>query len=457
MAKRTKGKGSERKRAGAMTRRDREAKMRRRAERSQTDPPPASDDDAADERRDEPDEPDEARARPPAADSEPPASDPEPDPEPPEREEPDDEPPSRRRRSSAPPSRAEEGADWALPILRFDAAWTRFEERAIVVVLGVLTLVLCFWAGMKSMSEAVASPIAAGTAFRALFGAVALGLGARLATRGRDEKARTWITVGAIAAGVLVAPLWRGVGINFFGGLLEWLQKGSFVNLFGGLKGVSTRLAVLVALIGGSLACATGSHIAIDVVVRFVPVSTRRPIAIASTLATVLVCTLAAWGFFDHVAITRMAAPADAPASEKFSAVAHQAGNQFFLLRKQLKLDLAALPYVFASEKWNAPERLDGAGWNAFLDEEGFAEHFDISKLRADGAALEQPYEPNVGIPAFRVNPKMHITAVDLMWPIGFLVMAFRLLMRAALMGARQVKLQLEGEADDDEAAEEAA
>jgi TRAP-type C4-dicarboxylate transport system permease small subunit len=448
MAKRTKGKGS--RPPGPMKRRDSDAKKKRRDERP--DAPPA--DAPVDEEADASPEPEEPKAPVAAADD-----DDEELPPPPSSR-----PPSSKKGEdpvSVPVTGEPEGAPWALPFLRFDAAWTRFEERAIVVVLGLLTVVLVFWAGMKSMSEAVASPIAAGWAFRALFGAVVLGLIARFATNKRmEEGKRTLVTIGAVILGFALASVWRGVGIAFFSGLLEWLQKGSVVNLYGGLLGVSTRLAILVALIGGSLACATGSHIAIDIVVRFVPTSTRRPLAVISALATALVCVCAAWGFFDHVAITRMGAGPDISAGEKFSVVARETGNQFFLLRKQLKFDVAALPYVLEAEKWNAPERLDGKGWNAFLDAEGFAERFGEEKLhnlRAAGHALEQPYEPNVGIPAFRINPKMHLTAVDLIWPIGFLVMAMRLIIRALLIASRQVKLQLEGEEDEDEPAEEAA
>ncbi len=354
-----------------------------------------------------------------------------------------------------------DGADWALPLVKLEHGWTWLETRMLFACLLSLTLVLCMWIGIRGMKEPLEAQIPAGTVFRALAGALILGAIARAATRGRlDLRKRNLITGAAILVGILTAKLWRGVGIAYFEGVLDWLQEGSVLTLFGGLNGISTRLTMLVALIGGSLAAASGTHISIDVVIRILPQRTRKPVTILGILATVAVCFAASWGTMDHLAITEFGAKIDAPASEKIGVVVDQLGDQAFVWRKQIGLDLSALPNVIQGVRWNDESRMTGRQWNAFLDEGGFNERFGAEKmanLRAPDTDLDASWQPFVIIPDHDTRGMLK-HGMDLLWPVGFLMIGLRFLLRGLLLLVGHVRPRAESSDDeDDEAATKAA
>jgi TRAP-type C4-dicarboxylate transport system permease small subunit len=326
---------------------------------------------------------------------------------------------------------------WAAKLRRFEKKWTWFETRLMFAALMALTCVLCFWIGVRGMSESLEAEEAAGTVFRGLVGAGILGGIARALTRGRlEERRRNQITVAAVIIGLLTAKLWRGVGIDYFHGLLAWLQEGSTLALFGGLKGVSTRLTMLVALLGASLAAASGTHINIDVVVRFIPKGLRRNVAIAGSTATAIVCLLASYGFLDFIAVTGFKAEASAPMSAKVGKIGDGLGEQFFIWRKQAWLDLSAAPHVLAGGRYDDDSRMNGHEWNTFIDEGGFVERYGAEKvetIKAPAAALDAPRVPFVAIPGG--NPRgMMVHAMDLVFPLGFFMIALRVLLRALLV-----------------------
>jgi len=216
--------------------------------------------------------------------------------------------------------------------VRFERKWTWLETRLLFVALCALALVLCFWFGVRGMQEPLETEAKAGWLWRALFGAGVLGTIARVATRGRtDERRRNLITGGAIVLGIALAKVWRGVGIGYFANVLDWLQEGSSLTLLGGLSGISTRLTMTVALIGGSLAAATAQHINIDVVLRFVPATFRRPAHIAGCVAAAVVCFVASAGFADFVALSGFNAPPESTTGQKVERVAEGMGEHFFL------------------------------------------------------------------------------------------------------------------------------
>jgi len=251
--------------------------------------------------------------------------------------------------------------------------------------------------------------------------------------------------------------MWRGVGIEYFAGVFDWLKEGSSLKLFGGHKGISTRLTMLVALLGGSLAAGTGTHINIDVVIRLIPEGWRRPTAIAGALATSMVCLLTSWGFMDHIAITGFGAPVDAPVSAKFGKVASKMGEDFWIWRKQIVFDIKAVPWVVQGKRWNDPERFNGQEWNDWIDDSGMAERWDpekVATLRASGTALTEPRTPYVVTPSG--DPRGILQHVmDLLWPIGFLALGLRFILRSLLLYARQIGVHIEGESSGDEDDEE--
>src|SRR5262249_8931813 len=146
------------------------------------------------------------------------------------------------------------------------------------------------------------------------------------------------VTVAAVILGFATAKVWGRVGVDYCSNLLNWYQQASFLTLFGGLRGVGTRLTMLLALIGGSLATGRGRHIVIDVITRFVSHKQRMAMVITGWIGTAVVCAVAAWGFFDHISIENFGARADDSAGKKIAQVAEQLGEDFFIARKQIAL-----------------------------------------------------------------------------------------------------------------------
>ncbi len=452
MAKRKRGKS--RRKQPAMTKRDPDAKKARRSQRPSDD---ASDEETDEDEADDADEADSAEPEAPedddAADDD--ARDSSGDDEADER----DDGAAAAASAAAPETEGHaglpEGAAWAAPLVKLEARWTWFETRLMFVSLLALTLVLCLWIGIRGMREPIDATIPAGTLWRALVGAAVLGGVARYVTKNRlPESRRNMVTGVAVVVGLLLAKAWRGVGIEYFEALNDWLQEGSSITLFHGLKGISTRLTMLVALLGGSLAAASGSHINIDVVIRLLPRHLRKPVALSSGLATALVCFCASWGFLDHIAITAFEAKLDATPSEKMTAVADDLGEQFFVWRKQVGLDFGALPYVVQGKRWNDPSRWKGSDWNAFLDEEGFVERYgaeEVAKIRAPEDALDAPWQPFVVVPGDSARGMLQ-DGMDLLWPIGFLMIGLRFLLRALLLYAGHVRIRIEGDSEEESA-----
>ena len=252
-------------------------------------------------------------------------------------------------------------AAWGEPFARVERGWTWFESRFLFVLLVMLVLSLVIWISFNGMASPVNTGNSAGTVFRMMVGGALVGLASRLATRGRmDPTKRSVVTTIAVIAGVAAAPLWREVGVEGWGRALNWLQEGSTLTLFGGLRGVGTRLTLLVALVGASLAAASGKHINIDVVLRFLKPTLRLPVFLLGAVATASVCFFASWGFFDYVSIESFGLSREAPAGEKVATVREEVGQHFFILRKQVGLDFGALPKVLSGEPWDDPTRMNG-------------------------------------------------------------------------------------------------
>src|ERR1051326_6387106 len=173
---------------------------------------------------------------------------------------------------SAPPLKR---ARWADPIMKADLVWTRFETWLAVLALSLEILSMSLWVFLKGMSTPPGGESPAGIGFRALFGASAFGMAAWFGLKKQSEHVRRWATIGAVFFGLFISKAWANLGVNYTSNLLNWYQQACFLTLLGGLRGVGTRLTVLLALVGGSLATARGKHIIIDIATRFVSYKPR--------------------------------------------------------------------------------------------------------------------------------------------------------------------------------------
>ena len=111
--------------------------------------------------------------------------------------------------------------------------------------------------------------------------------------------------------GLVVGRASGNAAAGYFANLLNWQQDSSWLTLLGGLRGVGTELTWWLAMLGASLATGGGKHINIDAFLRFVPKKLKMPSFISASLATVVVCFIAAWGFFDNIAVPNFGAPRD--------------------------------------------------------------------------------------------------------------------------------------------------
>lgn len=335
---------------------------------------------------------------------------------------------------------AAKGKPWGEPIARFEAGWTRLETKLITWVLVAQLLSMVAWVLLSGLSSPIQSGNASGLVMRAVLGAVGLGLGAWFATKNQTLNVRRGATIGGIVVGLLVAKLWRTVGVEYFDNVKAWLQEGSMITLMGGLRGVATRLTLWLALLGASLATGAGKHINIDVVFRFVPARLRKPIAITNYAAAALVCSAAVWGFFDHIAIESYGAKAEDTAGQKISMSAERIGEHFFLARKQLTLDLKSLPHIVKGDRF---DRWMSAGeWNAWVKDAGFEAHYPKetveSVLVPDDAP---PHTPLVVAPDGESTRGILVHALSLVFPFGMLVLALRFLLRILLVLSGHVEL----------------
>ncbi|MFO0566078.1 MAG: hypothetical protein U0263_10480 [Polyangiaceae bacterium] len=344
---------------------------------------------------------------------------------------------------SGPPRRA---AAWGRPLVRMDAAWTKWEMWLCAVTVLLEVLVLSLWVALKGLSTAADGSSKAGLVFRALTGALALGLVAHFALKKQPEKVRAGATVGASFVGLLLAKTWGQVGVDYASNLLNWYQQASFLTLLGGLRGVGTRLTLLLTLLGGSLATAAGKHITIDLLTRYLRPKQRLPVVIAGWLGASVIVATAAWGFFDHMAIDEFDAKAEASAGEKVSAVTQKLGEHFFIARKQLALDIKTLPHVIKGERYS--EWLDAAQWNAWVDQEGFHERYGKQKGELLKISGDMKRAPIVVVPEKGEPRGELVKAANLVFPIGLFVIAFRFLLLCllALSGHKSVDNEAHGD-----------
>jgi TRAP-type C4-dicarboxylate transport system permease small subunit len=341
---------------------------------------------------------------------------------------------------------------WGNPIAKIDDAWTWFESRLLVVVLITLIVSLMFWVSLNGLKEPLESDSRAGFMFRAFVGMIGLG-GITYFATGRlrwSEGRRSLATAAAVIAGAALAPLWRKTGVEYFGHVSNWLQEGSSLTMFGGLRGVSTRLTILLAMIGASLAAATGKHINIDVVIRFMKPKWRVPFFASSSLATMAVCLAAAWGFFDYISVQGYGAAHEASRSEKIAHIREHVSRDLFVWRKQMGLDMSALGHVLRGGKWDDESRMNGHQWNAFIEESGYREHFkkeEVDAILAPPDQLNESRIPLVVVPGS--SPRgLLIDFMNLTFPFGLILLSIRFLLKMLRVLSGHSTVDAEGEPD---------
>jgi TRAP-type C4-dicarboxylate transport system permease small subunit len=334
--------------------------------------------------------------------------------------------------------------------VKIERAWTWFEMRLLLVVIVSLIAAMVSWVSLKGLSSPVESEARAGTMYRAMLGAIVLGSIAHTVTRRikLEGRAAPAAVLAAMVLGAGVAPMWRATGVDYFGRMLNWLQEGSSLTMFGGLRGVSTRLTIVLAMVGASLAAANGKHINIDALLRFMRPQLRIVSFVLSSIATIAVCVAAAWGFTDYISIESFGANKDASRGEKISHVTHHLSQDFFLWRKQVGFDLEALPVVVGGGKWDDEKRMNGRQWNEFLDESGYYDHFektDVDALRSPEEDLDAPRVPQVVVPDGTARGLL-VHALNLIFPIGLLLVAARFFLRMLLVVTGHQSVEVEGE-----------
>jgi len=366
---------------------------------------------------------------------------------------------------SVAPATKTTGAAWANGLVRVERVFTWVESRALFVALMALVFALVFWISLRGMASPVESKSSAGVVFRMLVGAGILG-GIAHVTAVRylklDETKSALLTIGGVVFGVLIAPVWRTVGIDRADAILNWLQEGSSLTLVGGLRGVSTRLTVVVALIGASLAAARSKHINIDVVLRFMRPSLRVPVHLLGAAATATVCFIASYGFFDYTSIEGFGQNRDTTMAQKIAGVRHVSGKHRFVFYRQIGLDFRTMPdVVFSGVRWDAPTRLNGKQWNTWLDESGFSEQFtaeEVASMKAPVSMENEPRVPIVTLPGEAAKGALEHD-LNLLWPLGLFWMGVRVILRALLVlsGHASVEPDADEPDEDDAPAAEAA
>ena len=345
--------------------------------------------------------------------------------------------------ASAPaPAPISAGAAWGQPIARFEKRWTYYESRLITFVLVWQLFALVAWVFLAGLSSPVSSGNSAGLVFRAVAGSIGFGLTAWMASRSQTLTVRRVVAIGGIALGIVVAPLWRSVGVDYFDNVKGWLQEGSTLTLMGGLRGLATRLTLWLALLGGSLATAAGKHIHIDVIFRFLPPRLRIPAGVVNFLAAAMMCFLATWGFIDHIAIESFGAKAEDTAGTKVSLIGHHMGEHFFLTRKQIGLDLRTLPRVVTGDRYD--RWMSATQWNEWVKDAGFESHYtpeQVQTILVPEVADAAPHSPTVIAPDGDTSRGILVHDLNLVFPFGMFVIGLRFLIRALLALSGHINL----------------
>lgn len=203
-------------------------------------------------------------------------------------------------------------------------------------------------------------------------------------------------------------------------------------------------------MLGASLATASGKHINIDVVMRFLRPKARLPVAIMGWVAAAAVCFGAVWGFFDHIAIESYGVRADDPAGQKIGQVIRKTNEHRFLAFRQMELDIRTLPHVLKGERYDS--WLKGSEWNEWIEKGSWESHYSEEQVQAlilPEDTADALITPLVVVPD---GTNRGILAHDLflVFPFGMLMIGLKFLLRCVLAASGHVKIVSEGEGEGD-------
>jgi TRAP-type C4-dicarboxylate transport system permease small subunit len=351
---------------------------------------------------------------------------------------------------------------------KIDDGWQKLEARLCAGVLVAEIASLTLWIALKGLStDYKPGENTSGLVFRSIVTAAILGTIAHLATRKQAEKVHRGVTTVAVVVGVLAGRAWVHAGVEYSSNILNFLQNASTLMLIGGLRGLATRLTLWVALLGASLATSRGRHINVDVLVRYVPEKLRVPSALVGQVAAMLVCLFGAVGFADYIAISVYRADATQPCPDdktkscdtttgsKVDTVLHDVGGDFFLLGRQISLDMSSWPTVLSGRRYD--KWLTASRWNAWLDSANWKAHFEpaaVDALHMDPSQPDATRMPQVAVPGTGEQARgLLVRELDFVFPFGLIAIALKFLLRIVLILTGQVKVDLDSAHGDDELA----
>jgi hypothetical protein len=331
--------------------------------------------------------------------------------------------------------------------VKFDAWWTRVEQRLLVAIIVTEMLAILVWVLLKGLSAV--GTLEHGAVTRAGLSCIALGTVAHLALRGRATKAvhGTVVVVVSLVGWIVVGRMWNTRGVAYSSNLMGWLQNASVLMLLGGLRGFVTRLTLWLALVGASLAAGAGRHISIDVLSRSIPKKAQPPVACLGWAAAALVCFVGAYGFVDNIAVTKFDAKAfeqcggktcDTTFASRAATLKSGMGEDMFALRKQLSLDVKMVGRVISGAPYE--KSFTNAEWNSWVESGGF-----ITRYPGKGAALlskdvNGTHAAAVVIPGRNVRG-MLVRDFDFLFPMGLVMIGLRFLLRIVQVVSGHIKV----------------
>ncbi len=338
-------------------------------------------------------------------------------------------------------------ARWGQPFEKFDAWWTRMEQRLLVAIIMTEMLAIFVWVLLKGLSAV--GTLEHGAVTRAALSCIALGTVAHFALRGRAPKVVHGAVVVALClvGWIVVGRMWNTRGVEYSANMMGWLQNASVLMLLGGLRGWVTRLTLWLALVGASLAAASGRHISIDVLSRSIPKKAQPAVACMGWAAAALVCFVGTYAFIDNIAVTKFDAKAFEPCGTKTCDTTFTSRLEFvkngmredvFALGKQLSLDLKMAPRVITGKPYD--KSFSNVEWNSWIKSGGFAERYpgkDASLLAKDNAGM---HAPAVVIPGRNVRG-MLIRDFDFLFPMGLVMIGLRFLLRIIQVISGHIKV----------------
>jgi hypothetical protein len=366
-----------------------------------------------------------------------------------------------------------------MSLKRFDKAWTSVEAKACAVILVLEIVALCIWIIVKNMPITYnpdGTGSKAGLVLRALLGGVALATVAHKVMGVAIKRDPNAPTVGPVHGAVVTTALfiglglgksWASVGAEFFSNVYSWLQASSSFVMLNGLRGFSSRMTLLVAILGASIATAKAKHINVDFGLRALPERFRLAAAVTGWLAAATICVMSAYAFFDFIAIGNFQAPSkiectdgtkgpegtglcDPPFSTKWEKVVSTTKRDLFVARRQIVLDVKTFSRVLKGEKYS---EMPAAEWNAWLDAGDWASYTEADELATYRAADDSPREPKSPVPGGGDLKPLLVKEFNIfVLGVGFLMLAARFLIRAtlALAGAVSVDPDAAHAHDDD-------